>query len=116
MRAAAATIESAYDRETVCGAPPTNDDALGSVVALSDSAGDTVQLYEYDVYGQPAASDPNHTNPFLFTGRRYDTETGLYYYRARHYNCVATSERAGRWVRRFSSTASKGDWDGPYVP
>ena len=61
-------------------------DALGSVVALSDSAGDTVQLYEYDVYGQPAASDPNHTNPFLFTGRRYDTETGLYYYRARYYN------------------------------
>jgi RHS repeat-associated protein len=61
-------------------------DALGSVVALSDSAGDTVQLYEYDVYGQVAASDPNHPNPFLFTGRRYDTETGLYYYRARYYN------------------------------
>ena len=61
-------------------------DALGSVVALSDSAGDTVQVYEYDVYGQVAASDPNHPNPFLFTGRRYDTETGLYYYRARYYN------------------------------
>jgi hypothetical protein len=26
-----------------------------------------------------------HPNPFLFTGRRYDTETGLYYYRARYY-------------------------------
>jgi len=61
-------------------------DALGSVVALSDSDGDTVQVYEYDVYGQVAASDPNHPNPFLFTGRRYDTETGLYYYRARYYN------------------------------
>ena len=61
-------------------------DALGSVVALSDTAGDTVQVYEYDVYGQVAASDPNHPNPFLFTGRRYDTETGLYYYRARYYN------------------------------
>ncbi|UCD52084.1 MAG: hypothetical protein JSW27_05490 [Phycisphaerales bacterium] len=61
-------------------------DALGSVVALSDSDGDTVQVYEYDVYGHVAASDPNHPNPFLFTGRRYDTETGLYYYRARHYN------------------------------
>jgi RHS repeat-associated protein len=33
-----------------------------------------------------AASDPDHENPFLFTGRRYDTETGLYYYRARYYN------------------------------
>ena len=61
-------------------------DALGSVVALSDADGDTVQVYEYDVYGQVAASDPNHPNPFLFTGRRYDTETGLYYYRARYYN------------------------------
>ena len=56
--------------------PPTNDDALGLVVALSDGAGDTVQHYAYDVYGQPAASDPNHTNPFLFTGRRYDTGPG----------------------------------------
>ena len=61
-------------------------DALGSVVALSDADGDTVQVYEYDVYGQVAASDPNHPNPFLFTGRRYDAETGLYYYRARYYN------------------------------
>jgi RHS repeat-associated protein len=24
-------------------------------------------------------------NPFMFTGRRYDPETGLYYYRARYY-------------------------------
>jgi len=61
-------------------------DGLGSVVALSDAAGDTVQLYEYSVYGQVAASDPNHPNPFLFTGRRFDTDTGLYYYRARYYN------------------------------
>jgi len=61
-------------------------DALGSVVALSDAAGDTVQVYEYDVYGQPAASDPNHPNRFMFTGREFDAETGLYYYRARYYN------------------------------
>ncbi len=61
-------------------------DGLGSVIALSDADGDTVQVYEYEVYGQVAASDPNHPNPFMFTGRRFDTETGLYYYRARHYN------------------------------
>ncbi|NLZ07174.1 MAG: hypothetical protein GXY19_18560 [Phycisphaerae bacterium] len=61
-------------------------DALGSVVALSDADGDTIQVYEYDVYGQVAASDPNHPNRFLFTGREFDTETGLYYYRARYYN------------------------------
>jgi len=60
---------------------------LGSVVALSDSNGDTVQTYEYSVYGQVAAEDPEFlTNPYMFTGRRFDIETGLYYYRARYYN------------------------------
>jgi RHS repeat-associated protein len=43
-------------------------------------------VYEYDVYGQVAASDPNHPNRFMFTGREFDAETGLYYYRARYYN------------------------------
>jgi RHS repeat-associated protein len=61
-------------------------DALGSVVALLDGSGDAEVVYEYSVYGQVSASDPNHTNPFLFTGRRFDADTGLYYYRARYYN------------------------------
>ena len=70
-------------------------DGLGSVVALSDSNGDSCQSYEYSVYGQVAAEDPNFlTNPYMFTGRRFDIETGppdtrrvnLYYYRARCYN------------------------------
>ena len=78
-------------------------DGLGSVVALSDAAGDTVQLYEYSVYGQVAASDPNHTNPFLFTGRRFDTDTGLYYYRARYYN---------PYIGRFLQTDPIGYGDG----
>jgi len=61
-------------------------DALGSIVALSDSDGDTVQTYEYSVYGEVAVEDANHTNPYMFAGRRYDLETGLYYNRARYYN------------------------------
>jgi RHS repeat-associated protein len=62
-------------------------DGLGSVVALSNSNGDSCQSYEYSAYGQVAASDPNFlTNPYMFTGRRFDIETGLYYYRARYYN------------------------------
>jgi len=62
-------------------------DGLGSVVALSDSDGDSCQSYEYSAYGQVAASDPNFiANPYMFTGRRFDIETGLYYYRARYYN------------------------------
>ena len=34
-------------------------------------------------------------NPYLFTGRRYDPESGLYYYRQRHYDPTA-----GRFVQR----------------
>jgi RHS repeat-associated protein len=61
-------------------------DGLGSVVALSDSSGDTVQTYEYSVYGQVAVEDVNNANPYMFAGCRYDIEIGLYYNRARYYN------------------------------
>jgi RHS repeat-associated protein len=61
-------------------------DSLGSVIALSDSTGDTVQTYEYSVFGEVAVEDANHTNPYMFAGRRYDIEIGLYYNRARYYN------------------------------
>ena len=33
-----------------------------------------------------AAENPNHLNPYMFTGRRFDIETGLYYFRSRYYN------------------------------
>jgi len=62
-------------------------DALGSVVALSNSAGNVAESYSYDVFGEPnRTSDVG--NPYLFTGRRYDSETEVYYYRARYYNPV----------------------------
>jgi RHS repeat-associated protein len=61
-------------------------DALGSVIALTNSSGSTVELYEYSVFGQVAASDANIPNRFMFTGREFDADTGLYYYRARYYN------------------------------
>ncbi len=64
---------------------------LGSVVALTDAGGNIVERYEYDPYGQPLFFDANDNalsqsavgNTILFTGRDYDAETGLYYYRAR---------------------------------
>jgi RHS repeat-associated protein len=60
-------------------------DALGSVVALSNASGSTVEVYEYSVFGEVAASDTTNPNPFMFTGREFDKETGLYFYRARYY-------------------------------
>jgi RHS repeat-associated protein len=69
-------------------------DGLGSVVALSDVNSVLVERYTYDVFGRPTIRDANGTelaasafaNPYRFTGRAYDAETGLYYYRARYYD------------------------------
>ena len=61
-------------------------DHLGSVVAFSDGTGLIVERYRYDVYGRPDTLESIVGNPYMFTGRRYDPETALYYYRARIYN------------------------------
>jgi RHS repeat-associated protein len=54
------------------------------VIALSNASGQLVESYRYDVYGR-SDSVSFVGNPYLFTGRQYDPETGLYYYRARYY-------------------------------
>jgi len=60
-------------------------DGLGSVVALSDPNAEIVEQYSYGVFGEPDATSAID-NPYMFTGRSYDSETGLYYYRARYYD------------------------------
>jgi RHS repeat-associated protein len=71
--------------------------ALGSVVAHSDGFGNIVETIEYSAYGIPtrlkiSASPPVviteslTRSPFGFAGREYDTETGLYHFRARAYD------------------------------
>jgi RHS repeat-associated protein len=61
-------------------------DALGSVTSLSNAAGTLAQSYTYDSFGKQTASSGSLTNPFQYTARESDTETGLYYYRARYYD------------------------------
>ena len=61
-------------------------DGLGSVTSLSDSKGNLVSTYEYDSFGNPLASTGSISNPFRYTGREFDAETGLYFYRARYYD------------------------------
>lgn len=60
-------------------------DALGSTLALADSAGTIQTSYAYDPYGNTAQTGQASTNPFQYTGREND-ETGLFYYRARYYS------------------------------
>jgi RHS repeat-associated protein len=58
-------------------------DGLGSIVHTTDSAGAIVSTRRYDAWGKPEASADQPG--FAFTGREWDPETGLYYYRARYY-------------------------------
>jgi len=61
-------------------------DGLGSVTELTDSAGNIVRSYVYDSFGQVAAETGNLANPFTYTAREIDPESGLYYYRQRYYS------------------------------
>jgi len=62
----------------------------GTVMAMTGSGGTLAEgAFEYDPYGAPASADVSTAGePFRYTGRRYDPETGLYYYRARYYSPV----------------------------
>jgi RHS repeat-associated protein len=64
-------------------------DGLGSVTSLSNSAGALANTYTYDSYGKVMASTGTLANPFQYTGRESDQETGLYYDRARYYDPAA---------------------------
>jgi RHS repeat-associated protein len=59
-------------------------DGLGSVTSLANGSGTLTQSYTYDSFGNVTASSGSITNPFQYTGRELDSETGLYYYRARY--------------------------------
>ncbi len=65
-----------------------------SITALCDNSGAVTERYAYTAYGEPTILDgPGTTtrtasfidNPYLYTARAYDPETGLYYFRARMY-------------------------------
>ena len=67
---------------------------LGSVMAITDRSGEIVERYEYDPFGKVSFYNGSGTalmksaigNEVLFTGRSYNTESGLYDYRARTMN------------------------------
>ncbi|UTW58744.1 hypothetical protein KFE96_00105 [Kordiimonas sp. SCSIO 12603] len=68
-------------------------DHQGSIIGMSGAESLRLeQRYTYDAFGVPG--QPEDGQPFRYTGRRYDAETGLYYYRARYY-----SSELGRFLQ-----------------
>ncbi len=88
---------------------------LTTVASGATSDGDLVEGYQYDAYGTPTVIDPGANgeidgggddfikiaessavrNPYSFTGRRLDVETGIHYYRGRKYDA-----QSGRFLGR----------------
>jgi hypothetical protein len=55
---------------------PLYADALGSIVAVSDFAGNSIAVNAYDEYGIPAATNQGR---FQYTGQIWLPELGLYH-------------------------------------
>jgi RHS repeat-associated protein len=70
-----------------------HQDALGSITSLSNGVGALANTYSYDSFGKLTASTGALTNPFQYTGREFDPETGIYQYRARYYD-----QSGGRFI------------------
>jgi RHS repeat-associated protein len=64
-------------------------DGLGSITSLSTSAAALANSYTYDSFGNITNITGSLRNPFQYTGREFDSETGLYEYRTRYYDPVA---------------------------
>jgi len=60
-------------------------DGLGSVVGLTDDSETLVASYSYDAFGSVRGETGSVVNPYRFTGREYDEESDLYFYRTRYY-------------------------------
>ena len=61
-------------------------DGLGTITDLTDSTGAIAKAYAYDGYGNVLDAPGSVEQPYAYTGRELDPESGLYYYRARYYD------------------------------
>jgi RHS repeat-associated protein len=105
-------------------------DLLYRTTALTDSSANIVEAYDTDAYGNTLIFsavgsgsswwDDDATQaafpacPYIFTGQRFDAETGLYYYKRRYYSPVL-----GRFLSRDPIGYQSGSdlyeyvWDNP---
>jgi RHS repeat-associated protein len=88
----AGSVDGFFVRTDSTGSYYPLQDAVGSVIGLTNSSGSLVTQYTYDPYGNTSISGSLNSNVQEYTGRENDGN-GLYYYRARYYN-----ETLGRFI------------------
>ncbi len=68
-------------------------DTHGNVVGIANASGGMSKTYAYDAFGVELSPVSNDANPFRYSGKYFDAESGDYYLRARYYN-----PRLGRFL------------------
>ncbi|MGF1577933.1 MAG: RHS repeat-associated core domain-containing protein [Gemmataceae bacterium] len=85
-------------------------DQQRSVRHMTDNSGVVQNTIVYDAFGNiTSESNASFGDRYKWTGREYDTETGLQYNRARYYDPAI-----GRWIHRDPIGFDAGDrWSWP---
>jgi len=80
-------------------------DHLGTVRDLVNNGGSVVNHFTYDSFGKVLSSTAGGVDTrYKFTGREFDGETGLYYYRARYFDA-----NVGRFIGQDPISFEAGD-------
>ncbi len=106
-------IDEILAKTTTTGAVYYHQDGLGSTTLLTNATGTVVEKYSYDIFGKASISGAtsqqlratsSYSNRFMFTGREFLKEVGLYDYRNRVY-----SQELGRFLQTDPIRFSAGD-------
>ncbi|UBF30104.1 hypothetical protein K9N68_38650 (plasmid) [Kovacikia minuta CCNUW1] len=79
-------------------------DHEGTIRDLVNNSGSVVNHFTYDSFGQVIGSTGTVDTRYKYTGREFDSETGLYYYRARYYDAGV-----GRFIGQDPTGFEAGD-------
>jgi len=84
-----------------------HETAVGSIAALVNASGTSVERYDYDAFGRTIVTlDGSTGNRYRFQGSYHDAETGLYHFRNRTYNPAL-----GRFLQRLGIGVDAGEFN-----
>jgi len=79
-------------------------DRLGSVRDIVNNSGAVIDHLDYDGFGNATETQAGNGDRYKWTGREFDSETGLQYNRARYFD-----PHAGRWQNQDPTGFNAGD-------